>query len=217
VRYLALGKKLAGAGEISLYKDRDRYTVGEEVVLEASLYDMERKPILKERIEVSIVDARSQDGGERGPPPDEGDSYSTRLNLLPVTGREGWYSGRYRVERPGRFSAEITSAGLPARTTDSSSGASSAGKTTFSAVVQSTESEDPSPDPEALEDLARRTGGSCISLGGLGMLPDRIPDRSVTEVIGRSASTVWDSTAFLLLFSGLLIIEWVLRKLWRLN
>lgn len=217
VRYLALGKKLSGAGEISLYKDRDRYTVGEEVVFEASLYDTERKPILKERVEVSILDARGPEGGNSGPP-GEGDSYSTRLNLLPVTGREGWYSGRYRVERPGRFSAEITSAGLPARATDSSSSsASAAGKTTFSAVVQSTESEDPSPDPEALEDLARSTGGSWMSLGGLGMLADRIPDRSVTEVIGRSASTVWDSTAFLLLFSGLLIVEWVLRKIWRLN
>ena len=44
-----------------------------------------------------------------------------------------------------------------------------------------------------------------------------IPDASVSEVIARRASTVWDSAMMMFLFTGLLVLEWILRKLWRLN
>ena len=45
----------------------------------------------------------------------------------------------------------------------------------------------------------------------------RIPDRTVKETVGRSASTLWDSPLFLFLLCGLLIVEWILRKMWRLH
>ena len=47
--------------------------------------------------------------------------------------------------------------------------------------------------------------------------PDLIPDASVSEVLARRASTVWDSAMMMFLFTGMLVLEWILRKLWRLN
>ncbi len=81
----------------------------------------------------------------------------------------------------------------------------------------SAELEDPSPDLLALEELASESGGRFDLINGLGDLARSIPETSITEVLGRRASTVWDSAALMLVFCGLLILEWTLRKLWRLN
>ncbi len=212
VRYLALGKKVSGTGEVTLHAARDRYAAGEDVEFEASLTDVERKPVIKERLEVSVELTEAQAPENRANAPvgtpvsAQANAGRTRMNLLPVSGRPGWYAGRFRPESPGRYIAQITGQIDP-----------EAGKASFAVVSPTTEYEDPSPDPAALEELARRTGGAFFSLAEIGQVPERIEDRSVTEVIGRTASTLWDSSAILLLFCALLIAEWTLRKLWRLN
>ncbi|MBI4605040.1 MAG: hypothetical protein HY721_24015, partial [Planctomycetes bacterium] len=193
VRYIAAGKRIAGTGEATLHADRDRYTAGEDVALEASLTDPERKPVVQERVEVAV------ETGEDGAVP-------VRLNLLPLAGRPGWYGARYRPEAPGHFTAQVAAGGQ-----------FSSAKASFVVAVPSTELSDPSPDLEALEDAARRTGGRIYTLAETGRVPENIGDRSVREVIGRSAATVWDSPALMLLFGALLTVEWILRKLWRLN
>lgn len=214
VRYLALGKKASGAGELSLYADRDRYEIEEEIVLEASLSDSSRKPITLDRVEVSIQpEAAATEEGSAPPSAEAG--ASLRLNLLPVADRPGWYAGRARLERPGRYTAALLTDRIPGATGDRSD--SPASRKRFAVVALSTEASETAPDPEALEALAAATGGSFSSLASLGEVADRIPERSVTEIIGRSSVTVWDSTLSLILFCGLLILEWALRKLWRLN
>ncbi len=212
VRFLALGKKVSGSGESSLHAERDRYAVGEDVVFEANLTDPERKPLLKDRIELA-VERIEADPASSGPVPGakpkaepKDTPSSVRLNLLPISNRPGWYSGRYRPETAGRFVALLPGAEE-----------SGAGRVAFGVVSPSSEWEDPTPDPAALEEMARPTGGAYYTLADLGEIPEHIGDRSVTEVIGRTASTVWDSAAVMLLFGLLLTMEWVLRKLWRLN
>jgi|GEM_PF-1992797 hypothetical protein len=217
LRYLALGKKLAGTGDVALTSDRDRYSAGEEVSFEASLTDSERKPVEKERVEVAIEAATDPGArsaaGDREPPKDgappstSGPTVeSTRLNLLPIAGRPGWYAGRYRPGAPGRYTAQILGVDDP-----------KAGKVAFSVIAATSEWEDPSPDPDALAEISSRTGGVALPLAAIRRLPELVGDRSVTEVVGRSASTVWDSSAIMLLFALLLTAEWALRKLWRLN
>jgi hypothetical protein len=207
VRYLAAGKKLAGSREATLLADRDRYMLGDEVVIEAALVDGERKPVLVERLEAAVDRIAEQKPGRptaatktsvKGAGAD-----SIRLNLLPISGRPGWYGGRFRPDAAGRYLARLPSAATA--------------KAAFAVLSLSKEWEDPSPDLATLEELARRTGGEIVGLEGLGRIADRIPDRRVSEVIGRSASTIWDSGAMLFIFALLVITEWVLRKLWRLN
>jgi hypothetical protein len=212
VRYLAAGKRLAGSKEATLLADRDRYSLGDDVVLEAAVIDERRKPVLADRLEAGVE--RLADGTPAAPAGGAGPgrtrtsvkgagAESFRLNLLPIAGRPGWYAGRFRPETPGRYLARLPSAATA--------------KASFAVLSLSKEWEDPSPDIEVLEELTRRTGGDLVGLEGLARIAERIPDRRVSEVIGRSASTIWDSGALLLIFALLVITEWVLRKVWRLN
>jgi len=59
----------------------------------------------------------------------------------------GWYAGRSRAEKPGRFEARL----------------SLGGKTSYLVTAPSTELGDPTPDHGALTDLAARTGGTSWS------------------------------------------------------
>jgi hypothetical protein len=87
----------------------------------------------------------------------------------------------------------------------------------FVVLEPTSEWDDPAPNFEALDDLAARTGGSFVELQDAAQVPDRIPDRSVKEVVGRAVTAVWDSAALMLLLTGVMIAEWALRKWWRLN
>jgi hypothetical protein len=205
VRYLALGKKASGTGEAAIFVDRDRYTVGEEVVLEASLTDADRQPLVRERLEVALdlEPAESSDGAGGTAAPGEA---SSRLNLLKIVERPGWYRLRLRLEQPGIYTARVSAGGDAPQAS-----------ATFQAAPPTTELSDPSPDPAALEELARRTGGRYHTLPEIALVCDAIGDRSSSEVIGRSSSTLWDSAALMMLFCVLLTVEWGLRKLWRLN
>ncbi|MEC7921812.1 MAG: hypothetical protein VX496_00280, partial [Planctomycetota bacterium] len=51
----------------------------------------------------------------------------------------------------------------------------------------------------------------------LEVLPELIEKVERKVVTARRASEVWDSAMMMFLFTGLLVLEWILRKLWRLN
>ena len=123
------------------------------------------------------------------------------VSLAPVPGRDGWYRGALITSVAGYYSLE------------SEAGA----EVSFEVLRMTAELEDPSPDPYTLRELAAQTGGEFVGLGELDRVARRLPDRTVKETVGRSASTLWDSPLFLFLLCGLLIAEWVLRKIWRLH
>lgn len=223
IRYLAMGKKRIGKERLTVEVDRDRYALGGAVRITAHLFDAGRKPVEAPRAEVTVE--RLEEGGEPKSPgmkdggrqaggsgagdgPDGGDGPGAgkdekrwRLDLAPAAGTPGQYTGAFRPLAPG-----------PYQITDGSEA-----KAFFMVDRVSTERGDPSPDFATLEALAKQTGGSFVTLEGIGSLPGRIPSAAITEVIGRRASTVWDSAALMLLFGALLILEWALRKLWHLN
>lgn len=215
VRYLASGKKRAGNKDGSLYVDRDRYDLGEEITVEASLMDSEKKPILKEQLVVSLehTPRRLSPRARRAPGRPSGDAPSVRegaaarekvpesLALQPVPERPGWYRGALTTSVAGYYSLE-SEAGAQA---------------SFEVLRLTAELEDPSPDVYTLRELAEQTGGLFVDLGELDRVARRLPDRTVKETVGRSASTLWDSPLFLFVLCGLLVTEWVLRKLWRLH
>ncbi len=219
VRYRASGKKRAGNKDGSLYVDRDRYDLGDEITIEASLMDGEKKPILKPGLKISIAHtpravAMHDPGADETAlatvaSPARGeirgaaarDTAPESVSLSPVDGRPGWYRGTLTTSVAGYYSLE------------SEAGAEAA----FEVLRLTAELEDPSLDPYTLRELAEQTGGKFVGLGELDEVARRLPDRTIKETVGRSASTLWDSPLFLFLLSGLLIVEWVLRKLWRLH
>jgi hypothetical protein len=217
-RFLALGRKLTGTRKASIATDRERYRLGEEVVIEAHLLDEKHEPVMAPRIPASIEGIETEgggkagggnggnggDGGTGGGPAGAGDPPPRReLFLEGVKERPGWFRGRLKTEAAGSFRVSLAEA-------------SESAPAVFKVSPPSSEGDDTSPDFAALEDLARSTGGSFGLLGSIGEVPARIPDRTVVEVLGRKTATVWDSAALLLAFSGALILEWILRKRWRL-
>ncbi len=212
-RFLALGRKLAGNQDGTLHVDRDRYDLGDDVIVEASLLDHQRKPVVKSSLALEIefeplvvgtppggaleattaASAETRSARER-PPPD-------RIELAPVDGRAGWYRGVLAASAAGEYSLR-TEAGAEAA---------------IRVVRMTAEMEDPSPDLYTLREIAERTGGRFLGLQDIDELSRVIPERTVTEVVGKAASTLWDSPLVLGLFCVLLIVEWVLRKYWRLH
>ena len=124
-----------------------------------------------------------------------------KVRLYPVSGHPRLFSGYHRATEAGEFGIVFEGDEM----------------TAFKVRPASSEWQDPTPNFGLLQELAEDTGGSFLRLRDIDSLPDLIPEASRTEVIGETATRVWDSTALMLLFCGLLVSEWVLRKLWHLN
>ncbi|MDA0838702.1 MAG: hypothetical protein O2857_13055, partial [Planctomycetota bacterium] len=62
-----------------------------------------------------------------------------------------------------------------------------------------------------LRRLATLSGGHYFSLDQIGEVPGKISQLQ-ENIVTEEEDELWDSPFFLLLFSGLLICEWVLRK-----
>ncbi len=183
--------------------------------------DSEKRPILKKELKISVAytpravatrDRRAGPGDATLATATSSSNGEIRnavaretvpefVSLARVPGREGWYRGTLTTSAAGYYSLE------------SEAGA----EVSFEVLRMTAELEDPSPDPYTLRELAAQTGGEFVGLGELDRVARRLPDRTIKETVGRSASTLWDSPLFLFLLCGLLIVEWVLRKIWRLH
>ena len=128
-----------------------------------------------------------------------GEPHRASLNLNP--GRPGSYSGSLPVERPGHHRVWIEMGGQE-RT--------SAG---FEVTLPSRENADPSPDPGALLELSRSTGGTALALGDVDRILELFPGgEERREPLSARFEDLWDSSWSLFLLLGLLSAEWILRK-----
>ena len=59
--------------------------------------------------------------------------------------------------------------------------------------------------------IAEATGGSLIELNELVEAFGAIPDRSI-QIPDDVSEPLWDSRLFLILFTGSISLEWILRK-----
>lgn len=199
LRHLSSAKQEASGERAIVETDRDRYELGDPVRLSVRLTDDRRRPVAREAVEVRISPADADED------PGVGSSEATAagseiVRIAPVADVPGSYEGLFRPAEPGRFEARVDPSGVA----------------TFEVRSLLSESENPSPDPASLEEAAELTGGRFVRIDRLEDLPDRIPDASVSELLGRRTATVWDSVAWMLLFVALVSLEWTLRKIWRL-
>jgi len=208
IRQLSLGKQQAGTRRATIETDRDRYNREEDVRVSVRLVDSRRRPVESAAVEIFIEAGRKteEDGKPRKPGESAagGEKSRKRLTLAPVPGSPGRYSGIFRTATAGHYQVSL---GDEARSF-------------FEIVDIHTELDDLSPDFRSLEQVAESSGGRFFTVSAelreLGD-PGLIPDASISEVLARRASTVWDSAMMMFLFSGMLVLEWILRKLWRLN
>ncbi len=217
LRYLSIGKLASGTGRTSVETDRDQYRDGEQIRVTAHLVDARRRPIERPRVDATILlsadpNAPGAKGapGADGAPGAAGAAVSARgvakdrtwtVGLSPIPGSPGRYSGLLRTPTTGQFEISVEQQG----------------RSFFRVAGLLGEWDDPSPDFELLEQISKESRGRFFRLGEIDELPEAVPERKEIETLGRRAAMVWDSAAMMFLFTGLLVLEWVLRKLWRLN
>ncbi|MEL6429311.1 MAG: hypothetical protein AAFU73_06500 [Planctomycetota bacterium] len=189
LRWLALGRMRSGDRRFELASLRSSYDISERVTLEARVLDEDYEPSNAANVDVALT------------PPD-GERQSLVLDA--VAGRPGLFRGTLLPSRPGRYGATIE---------PGPGGPESPVRAEFSVVLPSRESADPSPDPGALERLARETGGVFATVTSLDALEDAFPEgQERREPVSAKLEDAWDRWLTLLLALGLLGAEWIVRK-----
>ncbi len=186
IRWLALGRLKSGDRRFRLETTRSAYDLEERVAFEARVLDEDFQPA---RAEAQEIQWSGPDGERRA------------LELPLVEGREGVYRATLQPERPGLHRAWIESAGQRVASVE------------WEVLLPSRENDDPTPDPEALALLSRKTGGQALTLASLARLAEEFPGgEERREPISSRMEDAWDRWITLLAALGLLSLEWILRK-----
>lgn len=200
VRHVSQGRLLAGSRRARLLVERDRYPVGAT-------------------IGVRLVAAAGEgDAGlaaatcrVEGP-----DGTTTRVPLVPDAGRPGEYQGAFVAAREGRWKIDV----------DLGDGSGEGVSRAVTARLPDRELERPRLDRGLLERLGTLTGGACHFLadapwGGAesAALAARIPDRSRREYEVGAPDADFKrllNGSLLAAATGLLCLEWIVRRLVKL-
>jgi len=189
LRWLALGRLKSGDRRFQVEPVRSSFGLDERVLVGARILDEDWQGATSPEFEVQW----------------SGPSGEARRALLRLdTDRPGSYAGTLPVERPGPHRVWIEFEGEE-RTSAS-----------FEVTLPSRENADPSPDPAALVELARATGGRALVLGDLAdadLLEALFPGgEERREPIEARFVDLWDNFWSLLFLLVTLSSEWILRK-----
>ena len=179
--------ELPGANRfVRLTADRSTYSLGEKVVLRARLLTPTFHPV---RVKEVITEMQRTDGQR----------FAVKLD--PVPGAAGVYSGEWLPSRAGAYKAlMIGPNGQRAEST-----------TNVVVEASSLELDEPQQNEALLKRVAALSGGKYLLWSQFSGLANLIPDRA-QEVSTRIEHELWDAPLPLILFTLLLVSEWILRK-----
>lgn len=196
IQFLTLSRLMGEHRQIRMETDRVSYPVGDQVRVYAEVLSDEYEPVMQERYDVYVGPVEeNEESGE-----DEEEIRGTRVSLRPDSTRPGLYVGYYSPTGTGRFRVE---AGEEDRVR--------ANTCEFHVADVHPEMADTSVNSEALEEMARLSGGRMIRLSDIGELADSV-DRARQEVVLRKEQPLWDNWLFAVLVIGLAGSEWILRR-----
>jgi len=192
VRFCATGRLLGETPRYSLSTDKTKYTLGETVNIESRIFDASMRPV-----DDPTVLAYHQADAEEGP------AREIELKLDPVRG-PGAYHGTLIANRLGEHELWLgsTSEKLAFRP--------------FNVTVPAVELRDPRRNVSLLNEIATLTGGASFELHELGQAIDRLEGRSQSLRGSFEDDPLWDDLWLLFVFTGLIAIEWILRRTVRL-
>ena len=188
--YMALPHKLGASATLAeLTVDRSAMLLGKPGTLHARLFDRNYEPLKKAKVQATAEFLDAPPGQERSFP----------ITLEPVPGREaeGEYQGILPNHMPGRWQVKLAEPE----------------PTTFGFTVQvpvKHELEDAPMAAEALRTAASISGGRFYREENLHELAGSIAPRETIYAL-RQEVILWGALP-LLLFTGLVTVEWVLRK-----
>ena len=194
-RWAAHNKAVAGNAFVKFGPERPDVSVGENILLKARWTPefLKRFPELKSRVEIF----RAKDGPQAKP--------FTTLPLKPDPSRPQVHEAQAFSLPAGSYRARLA-------VTNGDLGPSEITASLFVDEPRSLELTDLSGNRELLAQLAQLSGGQLILPEKVQTIPELLRGPTATQTV-REESLLWDHWLILVIFSGLLMAEWVVRKL----
>ncbi len=201
IRHVSQGRLLVGSSRGMLLVDRDRYLLGNTVVVRAQLSDVQFEPLEVPSVTLDVV---------------RPDSVTDAVQLLPDPSRKGMYVGQFTALVEGTYRLELP---VP------DSGSELLARR-IQVRVPDVERENPQRNDALLSELAKRTGGmyyvgadAVLGHRGLPPLVKQLKDRSestyLAGVTDREFEFDW-MRGLLVVICGALCLEWLIRRLSKL-
>jgi hypothetical protein len=204
VRYLSRSKLRGGARGLELTTNRSVYQQGESVELQLRALDPASKP--REGIAPTVV--------VEGPR-----SLRETVTLSPVPQTPLLYSGRLSPLTAGRYHAWLStpSANTPSTETGDAEDPSQADREAvpgadFHVEVSPGEMRVRAYQPAELVEAAERSHGTYYPFWEAEQFLSEVPQGRAVPISSENSFPLWNRWELLLLLSGLLAIEWILRK-----
>ncbi|HND54252.1 MAG TPA: hypothetical protein PLV92_17700 [Pirellulaceae bacterium] len=189
VRQLAEGRSWEGSRRGWLRTDRERYEIGDRIVVTAKLQDAASTPLTVSRVEGEVV----VDGSK------------LPITLAAVPDHPGEFSATWQTRQAGPHqfvvNLEDETGGEPLRL-----------DVTAPVEPPRIESDATWLDRARLQQLAELSGGRYFDLEHLDQVLEAVPDRSETVEVRHPPLPLWDHVWTLLGFVAVLGAEWFLRQ-----
>ena len=191
IRHLSMAKRLGGQKRFFLGTDRTLAAIGDKVVVNAIVKDENLRDLTDPRVQV------------HGRKPN-GESFTFELSAL--RDRPGNYEGGYNPEMQGDYAIWLRDLSQPD---------AHQSEVNFKVEKPQLEYEDPRLDEELLKGLAK-AGGEGGDYRGIETLNDIKIQPRMEKIPRESAIDLWDNWFIFALFTILITLEWVLRKVGRM-
>ena len=199
IRFVSQGRLLRGSSRGVLLVERDRYVLGNTVVVRAQLNNSQLEPLTVPNVTLQIYLP---------------DSTQQSVVLAADPSRAGSYAGQFTVRKEGVYRLELAVPG----------GEEERLARRIQVKVPDLERENPQRNDALLSTIARDTSGAYyVGLeAAVGSGPDegplaaRLRDQSRTSIVLDTPDRLWDNQWMLLAICGLLCTEWLVRRLLKL-
>jgi hypothetical protein len=213
IRHVSEGRLLRGSSYGRLLVERDRYFVGDTVVVRAQLSTASREPYVAQSKKVTARVIPPASGGSR----QAGPGGAMTVDLFADPSRPGNYIGQFTVSSEGAYRIVLPVPDKPEEVLDKR----------ITATVPDLEFEDTRRNEPLLTALAERTGGKYyettdLAIRGASGTPavtDLLPSRAETKIrVGEPDQKFGErvNRALLAVICGALCLEWLLRRLLKL-
>jgi hypothetical protein len=212
VRHVSQGRLLRGSSTGRLLVERDRYSVGETVVVRAQLSTASREPYVADKVIARLGQPSPGSSASRG-----GGQESGNLELLADPSRPGNFVGQFTVSREGSYRIELSAPDAPDQPLVKR----------VTAAAPDLEFADTRRNAALLTALAQRSGGQYYAspelavsgAGGVTPAAELVKSRAETKINRGKPDeqfTLNVNRALLALICGALSLEWLLRRLMKL-
>jgi hypothetical protein len=201
IRHVSQGRLLRGSRLGNLLVERDRYVVGNSVVVRARLLDAQHQPLAVPKVTLQVTQH-------------EGKTMPVSLSADPA--RKGMYSGQFTVTQEGECRLELVNPDAPDEPLTRR----------LQVFMPKLEQEKPERNDKLLRELVDGTGGQfypgvSTAIGPQSPRPlvGQLEDKTQQSYVSGQKDRVWEEHwmhALLALIAGCLCLEWTLRRLCRL-